>query len=69
MLYRILIYLTGFGFAVAGGINIIAYLNLLTMGNSYSHYIFFIFKRPECYLFLIGIWMITIAVYRLDSSE
>lgn len=69
MLFRVVIYITGFAFAVSGGIHIIAYLNLLTMGNSYSDFFLHIMKRPECYLFIVGISMITISVFGFDFSE
>ncbi|RST75223.1 hypothetical protein D4T97_008165 [Siminovitchia acidinfaciens] len=69
MLYRAALYLIGFGLSVAGGINIIAYLNLLPMGYSYSYYFMYIGRRPECYLLLVGLILIWISVYGFNPKE
>ncbi|MBM7717400.1 hypothetical protein MHB50_11580 [Siminovitchia sp. FSL H7-0308] len=69
MLFRTFLYLAGFGFAVAGGFNIIAYFNLLVMGASFAEYILFILKRPECYLFVVGVMMISLAVFGFQTGE
>lgn len=69
MLFRTVIYLTGFGLAVAGGVNIIAYFNLLAMGASFGDYFLYILKRPECYLFVAGVIMISFAVFGFPAGE
>lgn len=69
MLFRTVIYITGFGFAVAGGVNIIAYFNLLAMGASLGDYFLYILKRPECYLFMVGVMMISFAVFGFQTGE
>jgi len=53
----------GFGFAVSGGVSLIGYLNLITMGRSFVEYLIFISKRTECYLLPLGLFMITCAIY------
>jgi hypothetical protein len=52
-----MIFLIGFGFAVAGGVSFIMYLNLLAAGMTWTDYFSFIIGRPECYLFFIG-WIL-----------
>jgi hypothetical protein len=55
---RIFIMFVGFGFAVAGGVSLLAYLNILTLGYEFSYYMHFIATRPELYLFIIGVIMV-----------
>lgn len=55
--------LVGFGISVAGGITVIAYLNLIVSGHGFINFIRFIVKRPEAYLFLAGILLIWISIY------
>ncbi|SFA78659.1 MULTISPECIES: hypothetical protein [unclassified Bacillus (in: firmicutes)] len=62
MVIRGFIYLTGFGLAVSGGVNAIAYLNLLSTGYSPAEYFFYIKNRPECYIMLIGVALIIICL-------
>ncbi|MFD1705631.1 hypothetical protein ACFSCZ_02565 [Siminovitchia sediminis] len=69
MLFRAAVYLIGFGLAMVGGINIIAYLNLLPMGYSYSQYLMFIGRRPECYLFPAGLIIIWFSIYGFHSGD
>ncbi len=63
MIFRLFVFLFGFGLAISGGISIIAYLNLLTTGSSFSEYLMFISHRLECYLFVIGIVLISLSIY------
>ena len=53
----------GFGLAVSGGVSLIMYLNLLTNGMTFIDYLFYVSTRFECYLFLIGILIITLSIY------
>lgn len=69
MIFRIFTLLTGFGFAVSGGISTIAYLNLLTTGHGIIEYLSFITKRPECYLLIVGIIIISISIYYPEDNE
>ncbi|HWO98039.1 MAG TPA: hypothetical protein VNM45_17210 [Bacillus sp. (in: firmicutes)] len=59
---RLFLLLTGFGFAVIGGVSIIAYLNLLTTGYTYQEYFHYIKTRPECYLSLLGVLFLYLAI-------
>lgn len=63
MIVRALVLFIGFGLAVAGGVTLIAFLNLLSMGNSWLEYFSFMSHRGEAYLFLIGIAMMWLAIY------
>jgi hypothetical protein len=53
----------GFGIAVAGGVSIIAFLNLMTTGQGFHQYIDFISQRVETYLFVGGIALMWLSIY------
>lgn len=61
---NVLLFIIGFGFAIAGGVTIIAYLNFLPAGITWVEYIIFIRGRIEVYFLPIGILMVTIAIFR-----
>jgi hypothetical protein len=63
MVLRMFVLFVGFGLAVSGGISLIIYLNLLTTGMTIIEYLQFISTRVECYLFLVGILIITLTIY------
>jgi len=42
-------------FIIIGLVYIISYLNLLDIGYNFIEYVYFIIRRLECILFLIGI--------------
>ncbi|MBU9713265.1 hypothetical protein [Evansella tamaricis] len=63
MIYRFFILFIGFGFAVIGGVSIVAYLNLLTVGYSIAEYLLFLVGRLELYLFLLGILLVWGMIY------
>lgn len=69
MLFKAVIFLVGFGLTVAGGVSIIAYLNILAAGYSLLDFMKFIIRQPECYLLLIGIIFITIPTYANDVEK
>ncbi|HEY4553011.1 MAG TPA: hypothetical protein VIG80_07435 [Bacillaceae bacterium] len=69
MLIRGVLFLIGFGLAVTGGVSLIAYLNLIAAGFSFSDYLSFIITRPECHLLLVGLFMVTGAVYSTPPKE
>lgn len=71
MVFRAFIFFIGFGLTVAGGVSLIGYLNLLTIGKDFHEYIHFIIKKPECYLFLLGIVLIvgTLLLPNKKSSQ
>lgn len=64
MATRIFIFLLGFGLSVIGFMYIISYLNLLVIGYSFLEYLQFIGKRLECIMALIGLLMITFAIFK-----
>lgn len=64
----ILLFLIGFGLAVAGGVTIIAYMNFLPAGISWIEYFMFIKMRIECYFFPIGLLLIFVALQRYGKS-
>ncbi|KEF38338.1 hypothetical protein M670_02379 [Schinkia azotoformans MEV2011] len=63
MIFRLFLFLLGFGLAVVGGVTVIAYLNVMAMGLSFLEYLLYISTRMECYLLMIGIMLITISIY------
>jgi hypothetical protein len=63
MIFRMFVFLLGFGLAIAGGISAVAYLNLLTTGHAFTEYIQFISRRPEFYLLPVGFVLIWTSVY------
>lgn len=69
MLYRTILYFSGLGIAGAGGINIVAYLNVMAMGKGFGDYLLYILKRPECYLFPVGLVIITYAIFGFHAGE
>ncbi|GAA5416645.1 hypothetical protein Pryu01_01683 [Paraliobacillus ryukyuensis] len=64
MLY-LCVFLIGFGLAVSGGVTIILYLNLIPAGLSWIEYVTYIATRSECYLFIIGILIISGTIPKL----
>ncbi|MDD6224267.1 MAG: hypothetical protein PUB18_04620 [bacterium] len=61
-MWRVFFFLLGFGLMVVGCSYIITYLNLLTMGYSFSNYLHFIFGRVECLFSIIGFIMISVII-------
>ncbi|MCE7794876.1 hypothetical protein K8O68_21030 [Salipaludibacillus sp. CUR1] len=53
----------GFALAVFGGVSLVAYLNLLTVGYSLQNFLLFLVQRIETYMFAAGIFIIWIIVY------
>lgn len=62
MLFRIFIFLLGFGLSVIGFTYIISYLNLLDIGYNFNYYVHFICRRLECLYALIGIVLLIISI-------
>ncbi len=52
-----IVFLTGYGLAVAGGVTFVMYMNLVAAGMSWTDYFSFAARRPECYLFFLG-WLL-----------
>ena len=63
-------FLFGFGLSVIGFVYIIAYLNYLSIGYSFTDYLKFIITRIECLISMIGIILINLAVFmKGDKNE
>ena len=60
---RIVLFLVGFGLSVIGFVYIIAYLNYLSIGYSFTDYLKLIITKLECVLALIGLGLINIAIF------
>ena len=68
-MYRLVLFLFGFGLSIIGGMYIIIYLNLLTIGYNFLEYVNFIIRKPECFLFIIGLIIIILSLPREEKSE
>ena len=68
MLYKVFLFLLGFGLSVIGFMYVISYLNLLTIGYNFSYYVYFIIRRIECLYSVIGLVLIYIAI-NLDKGD
>ncbi|ART75798.1 hypothetical protein ACQCU1_08840 [Sutcliffiella horikoshii] len=58
-----ILFVTGFGISVVGGISIVAYMNLFATGLSLMEFLFFLLSRPECYLLPIGMILVAFSIY------
>lgn len=63
MLFRIFLFLIGFGLTTIGFVYIISYLNLLSIGYNFLEYVNFIIRRFECLNAPIGIIIMIISIY------
>lgn len=62
-MFRVILFLLGFGLSVIGSIYIIAYLNYLTIGYTFIDYLKLILTRIECLLAFIGLILISITIF------
>lgn len=69
MLFRVFLFLLGFGLTLIGMIYVISYLNLLTMGYNFLEYVNFIIRKVECMYTVIGFILIYISIYNLKGEE
>ncbi|UTR15361.1 hypothetical protein MM221_01845 [Salipaludibacillus sp. LMS25] len=60
---RLLLLIIGFSLAVFGGVSLVAYLNLLTVGFSLQDYTLFVMQRVETYMFITGLVIIWVIEY------
>ncbi len=63
MIVRIFFFLIGFGLTIVGGVYMISYLNLLTIGYNFLEYVNFIIRRIECLIALVGILFISLSIF------
>ena len=68
-MWFVFLFLIGFGLSVTGGVTIIAYLNFLPAGLSYSELFSFIVTRIECYFFPIGIFIMLFVLYLYPNQS
>lgn len=66
---RIFFFLVGFALMVLGLSFNILYLNLLTIGYSFSFYVHFITRRIECYYTLIGFMLIVLTLIKKGEKK
>lgn len=52
---RIFLFIIGFILLVYNFSVLILYLNIMTIGYNFSDYVNFIIRKPELYLFIIGL--------------
>ncbi|ASN07435.1 hypothetical protein CFK40_16630 [Virgibacillus necropolis] len=62
-MFRIFLFLLGFGLAVAGGVVVITYMNFIPAGLAWTDFFSYIKGRPECYFLPIGFILMIIALY------
>ena len=63
MFFRIICFFMGILFTVTGFVNLILYLNLLSIGYSFLEYVNFIIRRIEVLSLFIGMFMIFISIF------
>ncbi|RWZ55154.1 hypothetical protein EQV77_10910 [Halobacillus fulvus] len=66
-MWQWMIFLTGFGFAVAGGTITITYLNLVPAGLTWVEFFLLLQTRVECYFFPLGLLLITVALILMNE--
>lgn len=69
MLFRIFLFLIGFGLTTIGCVYIICYINLLTLGYNFLEYVNFIIRRIECLNAFFGIIIMTISILIGGKNE
>ena len=68
-MFKIFLFLLGFGLTIIGIIYIILYLNLLTIGYNFNEYVNFIIRRIECWYCILGIVIMLISIYIGGKDE
>lgn len=66
---RFVFFLLGFGLTIIGGVYIIIYLNLTTIGYNFLEYVNFIIRRIECWNFVIGFIIMFLSLPREGKNE
>ena len=61
IMFKILIFLIGFGLTTIGLVYLILYLNILSFGYNFFDYVNFIIRRIECLNTFVGIILILIS--------
>ncbi len=68
-MFRIVLFLLGMMFCSLGLTFCILYLNLMTMGYSFSSFVHFIISRMECQMLIWGVLMMLFAWKGKDFYE
>ena len=69
MFFRIICFFMGILFTVTGFVDLILYLNLLSIGYSFLEYVNFIIRRIEVLSLFIGMFMIFISIFYRRKNE
>lgn len=69
MIIKIFLFILGIIITSLSSMFIIMYANLLTMGYTISEYLFFILRRLECLIIIIGIILIIISLYKRKEKN
>lgn len=69
MIFRIFLFLIGFGLTTIGLMYMIVYLNLISIGYNFLEYVNFIIRRIECLNTFIGIILMIISIYIGGKNE
>ena len=66
---RMFFFLIGFGLMVIGFTYIITYMNLMSMGYSFTNYLQFICSKIECLFAVIGFFITSIIILTKGSEK
>lgn len=69
MLFRIFLFITGFGLMVIGCTSLILYINLFNFGYTFKEYLCYILKTIEFYYIIIGFLMINFSILKGGLNE
>ena len=69
MLFRISLFLLGFGLTTIGFVYIICYLNLLSIGYNFTDFVNFIISRIECLNAIFGIIIMYLSINLGGKNE
>ena len=69
MIFRVFLFLIGFGLTTIGLMYVIVYLNLISIGYNFLEYVNFIIRRTECWNTIIGLILMVLAVYIGGKNE
>ena len=61
---RVVMFFIGILFMIIGLTNTIIYLSLLSIGYSFFEYLSFIFRRIDCLIYILGLIIVCLTVYR-----
>jgi len=63
LLFKIFLFLIGFGLLTVGFSSIILYINLLGFGYTLKEYINYLLKSPEFYYLIFGFILLNISIF------